>query len=72
MGDITLEGAAAAQVIGGALPKLTDRGTIGPEDFPLLRRLHAVVGHEQPPEVPWSVLFDGEAGAVAAARGTAG
>jgi hypothetical protein len=34
MGDITLEGAAAIQVIGGALPKLTDRGVIGPDDFP--------------------------------------
>jgi glycerol-3-phosphate dehydrogenase len=40
MGDITLEGTAAIQVIGGALPKLTDRGVIGPDDFPLLRQLH--------------------------------
>jgi hypothetical protein len=31
-----------------------------------------VVGQEQPPEVPWSVFFGGEAGAVAAARETAG
>jgi glycerol-3-phosphate dehydrogenase (NAD(P)+) len=61
MGDITLEGAAAIQVIGGALPKLTARGVIGPEDFPLLRQLHAVVGADQPVEIPWSAFFGGEA-----------
>jgi glycerol-3-phosphate dehydrogenase (NAD(P)+) len=57
MGDITLEGAAAIQVIGAALPKLTDRGIIGAEDFPLLRRLHAVVAEDQPPRMPWSAFF---------------
>jgi glycerol-3-phosphate dehydrogenase (NAD(P)+) len=69
MGDITLEGPAAIQVIGGALPKLTDRGIIGPEDFPLLRHLHAVVAGDQPLRMPWSAFFGGEAwaGAVAAA-----
>jgi glycerol-3-phosphate dehydrogenase (NAD(P)+) len=69
MGSITLEGAAAIQVIGGALPKLTDRGIIGPEDFPLMRHLHAVVGQDQPPQIPWSTFFGSEAwaGAVAAA-----
>jgi glycerol-3-phosphate dehydrogenase (NAD(P)+) len=68
MGDITLEGPAAIQVIGGALPKLTDRGVIGPEDFPLLRQLHAVVVQDQPPRMPWSAFFGGgtRAGAVAA------
>ena len=72
MGDITLEGAAAIQVIGGALPKLTARGVIGPEDFPLLRGLHAVVGRERPLGIPWSAFFGGEAGAVAAAKELAG
>jgi len=72
MGDITLEGAAAIQVIGGALPKLTARGVIGPEDYPLLRGLHAVVGREQPLGIPWSTFFGGETGAVAAARELAG
>jgi len=72
MGDITLEGAAAIQVIGGALPKLTARGIIGPEDFPLLRGLHAVVGRERPLGIPWSAFFGGETGAVAAARELAG
>jgi glycerol-3-phosphate dehydrogenase (NAD(P)+) len=69
MGDVTLEGAAAIQVIGGALPKLTDRGVIGPGDFPLLRQMHAVVGRGQPLAMPWSVFFGGEtAAAVGAAR----
>jgi glycerol-3-phosphate dehydrogenase (NAD(P)+) len=69
MGDITLEGAAAIQVIGGALPKLTDRGVTGPDDFSLLRELHAVVAQGQPLAMPWNAFFGGEAGAaVAAAR----
>ena len=69
IGDITLEGAAAIQVIGGALPKLTDRGVIGPDDFSLLRQLHTVVAQDQPLAMPWNAFFGGEAGpAVAAAR----
>jgi glycerol-3-phosphate dehydrogenase (NAD(P)+) len=72
MGDITLEGVAAIQVIGGALPKLTDRGVIGPEDFPLLRQLHAVVGREQPLEIPWGTFFGGGAEAAVAIRKAAG
>jgi len=69
MGSITLEGAAAIQAIGGALPKLTDRGIIEPEDFPLMRHLHAVVGQDQPPRIPWSAFFGSKAwaGVVAAA-----
>lgn len=69
MGSVTLEGAAAIQVIGEALPKLTDRGIIGPEDFPLMRHLQAVVGQDQPPRMPWSAFFgsDAWAGAVATA-----
>src|SRR5919108_2220500 len=72
MGDITLEGAAAIQVIGGALPKLTTRGVIGPEDFPLLRGLYSVVGEERPLGIPWSAFFGGEAGPGAAPRGLVG
>ena len=61
MGGITLEGAAAVQVIGGALPKLAERGIIGPADFPLMRHLHAVVANDQPLRMPWSTFFGGEA-----------
>jgi glycerol-3-phosphate dehydrogenase (NAD(P)+) len=67
MGSITLEGAAAIQAIGGALPKLTDRGIIGPEDFPLMRHLHAVVDRDQPLRMPWSAFFGGEAWAAVTA-----
>ena len=70
MGEITLEGAAAIRVIGGALPKLTDRGLIGEQDFPLMRHLHAVVGQDQPLRMPWSAFFlpgEARAGAVAGA-----
>jgi glycerol-3-phosphate dehydrogenase (NAD(P)+) len=59
MGGITLEGAAAIQVIGGALPQLTERGIIEPADFPLMRHLHAVVANDQPLRMPWSTFFGG-------------
>jgi len=57
---VTLEGAAAIEVIGGALPKLTGRGIIRAEDFPLMRHLHAVVGLDEPLDMPWSTFFGSE------------
>lgn len=57
---ITLEGAAAIRVVGGALPKLTERGVIGAKEFPLLRHLYDVVGLQQPLSMPWSSFFGGE------------
>jgi glycerol-3-phosphate dehydrogenase (NAD(P)+) len=60
LGHITLEGAAAIKVIGGALPKLTERGVVEPTDFPLLRALYEVIGKDQPLHIPWSSLFGGE------------
>ncbi|HYY77776.1 MAG TPA: glycerol-3-phosphate dehydrogenase, partial [Actinomycetes bacterium] len=68
MGGVTLEGAAAIQTIGGALPKLTDRGVIAAADFPLLRNLHAVLAEDQPLQVPWPSFFGGEALAAAAGQ----
>jgi glycerol-3-phosphate dehydrogenase (NAD(P)+) len=62
LGHITLEGAAAIRVIGEALPKLTKRGVVGQDEFPLLRHLHEVVGLEQPLDMPWSRFFGGEPG----------
>ena len=38
----------AGEVIGGALPKLTERRLIGPEDFPLMHRLQTVVTQDEP------------------------
>jgi glycerol-3-phosphate dehydrogenase (NAD(P)+) len=57
---ITLEGAAAIREIGGALPKLTQRGLIGPQDFPLLRTLYDIIELGQPVEMPWSSFFGGD------------
>jgi glycerol-3-phosphate dehydrogenase (NAD(P)+) len=61
MPGITLEGAAAIVVIGGALPKLTERGIIRPEDFPLLRHLHAVVAKDEQLNMPWNTFFGAQA-----------
>ncbi len=60
MPGVTLEGAAAIEVIGRALPKLTERGIVGPEDFPLMRHLYAVVGLNEPLDMPWDTFFRGE------------
>jgi glycerol-3-phosphate dehydrogenase (NAD(P)+) len=61
MPGVTLEGAAAIVVIGGALPKLTERGIVGPEDFPLMRHLYAVIGQDEQLDMPWSTFFGNEA-----------
>jgi glycerol-3-phosphate dehydrogenase (NAD(P)+) len=55
-----LKGASAIEVIGGALPKLTERGIIEPEGFPLIRHLHAVVAKDESLDMPWSAFFGGE------------
>ena len=60
MPGVTLEGAAAIEVIGGALPKLTERGIVDPEDFPLMRYLHSIVARDEPLDMPWSTFFGGE------------
>ena len=59
MPGITLEGASAIEVIGGALPKLTERGIIEPEDFPLMRHLRAVVAKDEPPGHALERVFGG-------------
>jgi glycerol-3-phosphate dehydrogenase (NAD(P)+) len=61
MKGVTLEGVAAIGVVVGALPKLTERGIVKPEDFPLMRHLHAVVAKDEPLNMPWSTFFGGEA-----------
>ena len=57
LGNPTLEGAACIEVVGEALPKLTERGVIREHEFPLLRHLYEVVGLEQPLDVPWHRFF---------------
>jgi glycerol-3-phosphate dehydrogenase (NAD(P)+) len=60
LGKPTLEGAAAIRVIGGALPRLTERGLMGADEFPLLRHLYEVIALELPIDIPWSKFFRGE------------
>jgi glycerol-3-phosphate dehydrogenase (NAD(P)+) len=60
LGNPTLEGAAAIGVFGEALGRLTERGVVGPDDFPLMRHLHEVVALERPVSIPWSRFFGGE------------
>jgi glycerol-3-phosphate dehydrogenase (NAD(P)+) len=60
LGNPTLEGAAAITVFGDALGKLTERGVVGQDDFPLMRHLYEVVGLLHPLNIPWSRFFGGE------------
>lgn len=60
MKGVTLEGVAAIGVVGGALERLTERGVVAPEDFPLMRHLHEVVALDEPVDVPWESFFGGE------------
>lgn len=57
MPGVTLEGAAAIQVIGDAFERLTERGVLKPEQFPLLRHLHHVVAKDGAVDVPWKTFF---------------
>lgn len=57
MPGVTLEGAAAIKVIGQAMVRLTERGVVPPERFPLLRHLYEVVGLDQSVNVPWDSFF---------------
>lgn len=60
MKGITLEGAAAVAVIGEALEKLTARGVIRAEDFPLARSLYRIITQDEPLDLPWDSFFGGE------------
>jgi glycerol-3-phosphate dehydrogenase (NAD(P)+) len=57
---MTFEGAAAIRVIGGALPRLTERGLVAAEDLPLMRHLHGLITEQEQLRIPWSGLFGGE------------
>lgn len=57
MPGVTLEGAAAIKVIGAAMERLTERGVVNPEQFPLLRHLYEVVGLDRGVNVPWDSFF---------------
>jgi glycerol-3-phosphate dehydrogenase (NAD(P)+) len=66
LGNPTLEGAAAIKVFGAALQKLTERGVVSEDDFPLMRHLYEVVGLERPLDMPWRRFFGGEPTALGA------
>jgi glycerol-3-phosphate dehydrogenase (NAD(P)+) len=57
MAGETLEAAMIVQVMGQALPRLTARGVIAPDEFPLLRALAEVVVHGRPAELPLDAFF---------------
>ncbi len=57
MPGVTLEGAAAIKVIGGAVLRLTERGVVDETRFPLLRHLYEVVGLDRPVNMPWDRFF---------------
>jgi len=60
MKGVTLEGVAAIRVVGEALEKLTGRGLVAAEDFPLMRHLYDIVAKDGPLDMPWSTFFGGE------------
>lgn len=51
MAGETLESVEIVRVMGEALPKLTARGVVKPEDFPLLRSLVDIVVHGRPADL---------------------
>jgi glycerol-3-phosphate dehydrogenase (NAD(P)+) len=60
LGNPTLEGAAAIRIFGEALGRLTERGIVGEDEFPLMRHLHELVALERPLDMPWSRFLGGE------------
>jgi glycerol-3-phosphate dehydrogenase (NAD(P)+) len=59
MDEETLEAAFIVQQMGKALPKLTTRGVVAPEDFPLMRALVDTVVHGQPVDLPLDTFGQG-------------
>jgi len=57
MAGETLESAEIIRIMGEALPKLTARGLIAPEDFPLLRVLVEVVVRGRAVDLPLDTFF---------------
>ncbi|MCD6288883.1 MAG: glycerol-3-phosphate dehydrogenase [Anaerolineae bacterium] len=57
MAGETLEAAEIIREMGEALPKLTERGVVKREEFPLLRALIDIVVHGRPVELPLDEFF---------------
>jgi glycerol-3-phosphate dehydrogenase (NAD(P)+) len=60
MAGETLEAVMLIQTMGVALPKLTARGLLQPEDLPLMRALVDVVVRGRPVDLPWDRFFGGQ------------
>ena len=69
MASETLEAAEIVRVMADALPGLTARGIISPEDFPLLRALVDIVVHGHPVDLPLDTLFRSAAPSTPATTG---
>jgi glycerol-3-phosphate dehydrogenase (NAD(P)+) len=61
LAGLTLEAAMIVQVMGEALPRLTARGIVSPDELPLLRALIEVVVRDRPAELPLDAFFGGPA-----------
>jgi|YNPNPStandDraft_1061719.scaffolds.fasta_scaffold01899_5 glycerol-3-phosphate dehydrogenase (NAD(P)+) len=57
MAGETLEGPYVIQQLARALPKLEQRGLIGPGELPLLRMLCRVIAEDMPADIPFDDLF---------------
>jgi glycerol-3-phosphate dehydrogenase (NAD(P)+) len=59
MAGETLESAEIVRNMGKALPRLTARGIVQPDEFPLMRTLIDIVVHGRPAQVPFDRFFGG-------------
>jgi glycerol-3-phosphate dehydrogenase (NAD(P)+) len=59
LAGLTLEAAMIVQVMGEALPKLTARGILAPDELPLLRALVDIVVHDRAANLPLDAFFRG-------------
>lgn len=59
MAGETLESAETVRVMGKALPRLVERGLLGPHELPLLRALVDVLVHGCPVNLPLDTFFGG-------------
>ena len=59
MAGETLESAEIVRNMGTALPRLTARGVVRPDEFPLMRTLIDIVVHGHPAQVPFDRFFGG-------------
>ncbi len=57
---VTLEGVAAIRVVGAAVERMTERGVLKQEDFPLLRHMYDVTVRDVPLDIPWKAFFGGQ------------